>query len=416
MDVQDVVSQQTAMVPAVAPRISSLPPEIVAYILSFVTSTAVLATAVKVCREWYANCVEALWSTLAPTAFSQLVSIAHNVATSSKNRLLLNFDFGGSATVLRFVKKIDLTKVKYFDSEPTAALNRILFHTTNLQVAQFDNCLWIKSETIAPLVNCLRLAHLSLSGCAQVTSLPITQMPNLDTLLLAHCERVVFNERVVAELCTDRLKHVHIPIYYLKSSTATVAALLRRFASSLENLVLDSLLVHAQQSDFSAAAFENAPPLPNLLELHLSFCAVPDSTLAALYAPRLTTLTVAGSHEVDAISLSTLVKSKPHLRTLNLPLRPLSDSDAIQILGLTPDSGPAVQLETLNLDYVPALTDEFVYALDSMSNLKCLSLKGNINISDDAAIWVSDRFPGIQFFYDIDAMELAALLEESDDD
>ncbi|KAJ3164113.1 hypothetical protein HDU88_005611 [Geranomyces variabilis] len=403
MDVQDIASQQTALVPAVTPPISLLPPEIVAYILTFVTDTADLATAVKVCREWYANRVEALWSTLEPTAFSQLVSIARNVATSSKNRLLLNFDTEdtrGSTNVLRFVEEIDLTNVKYFDSDPAAALNRILFHTINLQVATFDNCLWIKSETIAPLVNCLRLVHLSLNGCTQVTSLPISHMPYLDTLLLANCERLVFNEHIVAELATDRLKHVRIPVWLPAGNiTATVAAILRRFASSLENLVLEGQPESASESHLHAAAFENAPPMPNLLQLYLSYCAsVPDSALAALDAPRLTTLSIVGYHEVDTTSLSTLVKSKPHLRKLQLTLRPLFDYDAMQILGLAPGPGPAVQLDTLVLDSIAMLTDEFIYALDKMSSLQFLSMTANLNISPGAASWLRNRFPGIEFY------------------
>ncbi|KAJ3154889.1 hypothetical protein HDU86_004594 [Geranomyces michiganensis] len=401
MGVLPAPSEQTAaVVPTVAP-IAVLPIELVAHVLSFVTDTKDLVTAASVCREWYRNCVESLWSRVAPTAFSQLVSIANNVATSFKSRLLLNFDFDtpGLPNVLRFVKEIDLTRVKYFDSEPETALNRILFHTTNLETAIFDNCLWITDDTIAPLVNCLRLTHLSLNGCPQVVLLPISRMSKLDTLQLAHCEHALLNEDIVAELDTNRLKHVRLPVGVFDKPDATVAAILRRFAPSLEILILEGQPhTRAQAGALTAAAFANSPPLPNLKTLQLIFCLdCPDSALVGLHTPKLTALAIVGWREVDVPALRTVLKSNPQVRNLCLTARNFSDSEAIEVLGLAPGSGPPVEINRLVVDNVAKLTDAFIYAMDGIPTLEELSIWGNFNMSATAIAWAKTRFPNLKF-------------------
>ncbi|KAI8908712.1 hypothetical protein DFJ77DRAFT_473064 [Powellomyces hirtus] len=374
-----------ANVPSPIPYLSNLPPELVAYLLAFLPgNSAVLSTALLVCRQWYRLVVARHWHTLAPRACSQLRTIALNVAIQPRNSLLLNFDSndgGGISNVLGLVREIDTTKLQLFDAEPSLPLNAILFHTRNLRVANFSNCLWITDTLITPLINCTHLVSLNLNGCSQITSnmLPAGAFPQLQSLSLAYCEAMKMLPETVNTLTTDRLAHVDLRASLLPDINVAVAMLLRKYAHSLESLNLE------WAKFITDSAFRKAPELPHLRTLVLTRCdQLTDTTLAALCVPDLKELTLQGCFRFSPRAICQLVATTPKLCYLDISnLIDFQDDDMVALVTtfINLDSKASPPIQHLILNNLPALTDTSVYALKALPSLVSISLENNLRIT-----------------------------------
>ncbi|KAJ3190127.1 hypothetical protein HDU85_000418 [Gaertneriomyces sp. JEL0708] len=361
---------------------TDLPNEVVAQILRSVDSSADRYHGSLVCKSWYYVLTPILFRRIAPRRFQALRKLVLNVSQATALSTRLHF-----SSLYSLIQVIDLSKVNIPDAEPSAYFEKLIMQTTQLEVLDLSNSLWLRDECLVGLVSCLNLRRLILHGCAQITGetlgIIVPQLRKLEEISLAHCTYIK-NLSVILGQPPPALKSLN-----LNGLSPDVNAALRsvlRGCPELQNLSVE------WSGSLTDWAFQDVePPRSNLQRLSISRCNRLTSRALEYMAPHcrnLQELSLSGCEKITPTGIVHLIQFAPALVSLDIGFIDNLTDDHISTICVTLPKLQKLVISGFNT----LVTDWSLLSISThCPDLRHLNLNMNMNVTPSAVCQLVTR-------------------------